>query len=71
MKAVIIGAIAGDVIGSRFEGSRARERDFTLFHHSCRFTDDTVCTLAVANALLGDLDFARHLRALGRNYPHL
>jgi ADP-ribosylglycohydrolase len=66
----MIGAIAGDIIGSRFEGSRARERDFALFHQSCRFTDDTVCTLAVANALLGDLDFARHLRALGRIYPH-
>ena len=50
----MIGAIAGDVIGSRFEGSRARTPDFDLFHHSCRFTDDTVCTLAVAKALLGD-----------------
>jgi ADP-ribosylglycohydrolase len=66
----MIGAIAGDIIGSRFEGSRARERDFTLFHQSCRFTDDTVCTLAVARALLGDMDFARHLRSLGRIYPH-
>jgi len=66
----MIGAIAGDIIGSRFEGSKAREADFTLFHPSCRFTDDTVCTLAVANALLGDRDFARHLRALGRIYPN-
>ncbi len=66
----MIGAIAGDVIGSRFEGSRARTSDFELFHHSCRFTDDTVCTLAVAKALLGDGDFARHLRDFGRTYPN-
>ena len=66
----MIGAIAGDVIGSRFEGSRAKTHDFELFHHSCRFTDDTVCTLAVASALLGDRDFARHLRNFGRTYPN-
>lgn len=66
----MIGAIAGDVIGSRFEGSRAKSPDFELFHHSCRFTDDTVCTLAVASALLGDRDFACHLRKFGRIYPN-
>lgn len=66
----MIGAIAGDIIGSRFEGSRAKDTDFPLFHHSCRFTDDTVCTLAVASALLDDRDFARHLRALCRRYPN-
>jgi ADP-ribosylglycohydrolase len=66
----MIGAIAGDIVGSRFEGSRAKTHDFELFHHSCRFTDDTVCTLAVASALLGDRDFARHLRDLGRLYPN-
>ena len=66
----MIGAIAGDIIGSRFEGSRAKSPDFELFHHSCRFTDDTVCTLAVARALLSDGDFAHHLRELGRTYPN-
>ena len=66
----MIGAVAGDIIGSRFEGSRAKTPDFELFHHSCRFTDDTVCTLAVASALLSDGDFARHLRQFGRIYPN-
>jgi hypothetical protein len=40
------GAIAGDIIGSRFEGHRAPPEDFELFHPHCRFTDDTVCTAA-------------------------
>ena len=59
----MLGAIAGDIIGSRFEGQRAPQPDFTLFHPSCRFTDDSVCTLAVADALLGERDFAASLRA--------
>jgi len=36
----MIGAIAGDIIGSRFEGDPAPPEDFALFHPSCRFTDD-------------------------------
>jgi ADP-ribosyl-[dinitrogen reductase] hydrolase len=65
----MIGAIAGDIIGSRYEGSRANESDFPLFLPSSRFTDDTVCSLAVANAIMGDGDFANHLRRLCRSYP--
>lgn len=48
----MLGAIAGDIIGSRFELRPIRMRDFTLFHPECRFTDDTVLTVAVAAALL-------------------
>ena len=65
----MIGAIAGDIIGSRYEGSRANEPDFPLFLPSSRFTDDTVCSLAVASAIMGDGDFANHLRRLCRSYP--
>ena len=36
----MIGAIAGDIIGSRFEHGQAANYDFELFHHHCRFTDD-------------------------------
>ena len=53
----MIGAIAGDIIGSRFEHSQAANYDFELFHRHCQFTDDTVCSLAVAKALMDDYKF--------------
>jgi ADP-ribosylglycohydrolase len=62
------GAIAGDIIGSRYEGHRAPPPGFELFHPHCRFTDDTVCTLAIADALLGPRDFAASLRAFVRRH---
>jgi ADP-ribosyl-[dinitrogen reductase] hydrolase len=65
----MLGAIAGDIIGSRFEGYARPRRDFTLFHPACCFTDDTVCTVAVADALLGDRDFAASLRTFVRRHP--
>jgi ADP-ribosyl-[dinitrogen reductase] hydrolase len=65
----VLGAVAGDIIGSRFEGHRSPPRDFALFHPDCRFTDDTVCSFAVADALLGDRNFAASLRAFVRRYP--
>ena len=66
----MLGAIAGDIIGSRFEGHPGPPPDFELFHPNCRFTDDTVCTVAVADALLGDRDFAASLRSFVRRHPH-
>ena len=65
----MLGSIAGDIIGSRFEGGAGPPRDFALFHPACRFTDDTVCGLAVANALLGERDFATSLRNFVRRHP--
>ncbi len=65
----MLGAIAGDIIGSRFEGHVRPPRDFELFHRQCRFTDDTVCTLAIAEAMLGGRNFAATLRDLVRRYP--
>ena len=65
----MIGAIAGDIIGSVYEGGRAETRAFTLFDGPCQFTDDTVCTLAVADALMSDGDFAGKLRSYFRDYP--
>jgi ADP-ribosylglycohydrolase len=66
----MLGAIAGDIVGSRFEGGSGPPPDFTLFHPDCRFTDDSVCTLAVAEALLDERDFAASLRAFVRRHPH-
>ena len=45
------GAIIGDIVGSRFEFNNRKTKEFTLFTPRCYFTDDTVMTLAVANAL--------------------
>lgn len=44
----MIGAIAGDIIGSVYEANPIKTKDFPLFHPRCRFTDDTVLTIAVA-----------------------
>ncbi len=40
----MLGAIAGDVIGSVYEGSPVKRTDFELFPPGARFTDDTVLT---------------------------
>lgn len=66
----MLGAIAGDIIGSLHEGSRPQTPDFELFPRGCRFTDDTVCTLAVADAAMTDFDFAHHLRAYVQHHPY-
>lgn len=66
----MIGAVAGDIIGSRFEGEPAPSRGFALFHADCRFTDDTVCSLAVADAMLGTRNFTASLRDFVRRHPH-
>jgi len=47
----MLGAIVGDIIGSRFEAAPVKTTEFELFHPDCRFTDDTVLTLAVAGGL--------------------
>jgi len=65
----MLGAIAGDIIGSRFEGHPAPPEGFELFHPACRFTDDTVCSLAVAEALVTGDDMAASLRRWVRRYP--
>ena len=47
------GAIIGDIVGSRFEFDRGgKTKEFELFTDKCEFTDDTVMTVAVAEALL-------------------
>lgn len=47
----ILGAILGDICGSKYEFNNIKTKDFTLFDDDCRFTDDTVMTLAVYKAL--------------------
>ena len=66
----MLGAIAGDVIGSVYEASPVKTTDFELFPPGARFTDDPVLTVATAEALLGDGDYAGAYRRLGRAYPN-
>lgn len=66
----MIGAIAGDIIGSIYEGSRIKTKDFPLFDPGSRFTDDTVLTVAVAQAVLTGGDYASSLKNIGKRYPH-
>lgn len=49
----MLGAVGGDIVGSRFEGEPAPRPGFELFHRHCQLTDDTVCTIAVAEAAFG------------------
>jgi len=66
----MIGAIAGDMIGSVFEQHPIKTTDFPLFSsHSC-FTDDTVLTVAVADSILNSIDYAIPLKQYGRKYPY-
>lgn len=48
----MLGAIIGDIVGSRFEFNNHLSTDFELFHPDCSFTDDTICTVAVADWLM-------------------
>jgi ADP-ribosylglycohydrolase len=65
----MIGAIAGDVIGSAFEWRNTKAADFDLFSYGSRFTDDTVLTVAVADCILTAKDYARALKDYGRMFP--
>ena len=65
----MIGAIAGDIIGSIYEHRPIKTKDFPLFSPGCRFTDDTVLTVAVADAILSGRGYAEALHDFGHRYP--
>ena len=65
----MMGSIAGDVIGSVYEGNPIKRTEFPLFDRQCRFTDDTVLTIAVAYAILDRVDYGDALKMYGRKYP--
>lgn len=69
----MLGAIIGDIVGSVYEFSNIKTKDFELFKPSCRFTADTVMTCAVADAIMNggsESDFIRSMKKYGRMYPH-
>jgi ADP-ribosylglycohydrolase len=64
----MIGAIAGDIIGSVYERHYITTTEFPLFDPRCRFTDDTVLTVAVADAILTGSDYGAKLKEWYRLY---
>jgi len=58
----MLGAIAGDIIGSVYERHPMLTTKFPLFSPGCRFTDDTVLTVALADSILHGLDYAKNMR---------
>jgi len=66
----MIGAIAGDIIGSAYEWHNIKSKEFELFSPRSKFTDDTVLTIAVADCLLNGRDYAQTFKEYGRRYPH-
>lgn len=66
---VLIGTICGDIIGSWYEFCSTKRLDFELFTDQSRFTDDTVCSIAIADALMNGNDFVGKLKYWCRKYP--
>src|SRR5215472_3712180 len=66
----MIGAIAGDIVGSIYEFERIKSKQFDLFSPDCCFTDDTVLTVALAESILTGNDYASLMRAYYRRYPN-
>ena len=48
----MLGAILGDIAGSKYEFNNTFDYDFEMFGEECDFTDDTICTVAIADAIL-------------------
>jgi len=73
----MIGAIIGDIVGSRFEWNNIKSKEFDFFHPLCRTTDDSVMSLAIAKAILCSAGqpeklsacAIEYMQALGQCYP--
>ncbi len=65
----MLGAIAGDIIGSVYEWRRIKTKTFELFSPGCHFTDDTVLTAALADSILTERPLAENLKRFYRWYP--
>lgn len=75
----MLGAIIGDIVGSRFEFNNTKDYNFELFGKGCNFTDDTICTIAVAYAILEreineekptERDYRNSLQYWCKKYPN-
>lgn len=65
----MIGAIIGDIVGSTYEFHNTRDYNFPLFAEGSSFTDDTICTIAVADAILRGIPYRDSLIEWCRKYP--
>lgn len=65
----MLGAIAGDMIGSPYEANNHRSTEFPLFSRQSSFTDDTVLTVAIADAILSGGGYRDSVLAYARRYP--
>ena len=65
----MLGAIIGDIVGSRFEFGPTPEKDFELFTDECSYTDDTICTVAIADAILNERSYEEALLDWCHRYP--
>lgn len=69
----MLGAIIGDIVGSVYEWNNIKTKDFPLFRKDCFFTDDTVMTCAVAEAIMNGGqkdDFIDAMKKYGKMYPN-
>ena len=66
----MIGAITGDIAGSIYERHNIKTKEFPFFSPSCRFTDDTVLTIALADTILSGEPYVNNLKRFFKKYPH-
>lgn len=66
----MLGAIIGDIVGSRFEFNNTNRTDFELFTDESTYTDDTICTVAIADAILNGKSYKDSLLEWCRKYPN-
>ena len=66
----MLGAILGDIAGSTYEFCPTNDYNFNMFANGSSFTDDTVCTVAIADAILRGKDYGETLHDWCRRYPN-
>ncbi len=66
----MLGAIIGDIVGSRFEFDEIPHEGFELFTESCDYTDDTICTVAIADAIVNKREYKEALLDWCHRYPN-
>lgn len=66
----MLGAIIGDIVGSRFEFGEPPQTGFSLFTPECDYTDDTICTIAIADAIINGKSYRDSLLEWCRRYPN-
>ena len=65
----MLGAMIGDIAGSKYEFNNTFDYDFEMFGEGCDFTDDTICTVAIADAILNGRNYQESLLDWCRRYP--